>query len=134
MKNATLDQKSNGNGASNAKGTKNDVVKAATPSAEKKEAKETKLIPIVTPADRFAKANQFHKLQLRYEYLKTKEEELAGFTFGNDGMTSEIYLKHSNGEIKIGNPDIMKKVVDMCKKELDNLIDQAEEEVLNFNI
>ena len=57
------------------------------------------------------------------------------FDAGNDKTNAKIVLKNSAGfEFEVSNSNVIKKVRDAMETELNNLLAEAENEVLNFEI
>ncbi len=109
---------------------------AAKMDAQKPEPKpENKLTPLVTPSERFERAEQFSKLQKRFEFLKERKRELDNFNISHDGSASKIELSNpTGGHVVISNPEVMKEVLNLCSATIKQLLDRTESEVLEFEI
>lgn len=91
--------------------------------------------PIKTAQERILRKNQFVALAKRYEHLKEKDNELKTFHAGNDKTSAKIIFKNAQGfEFSIQNTNVIDKLTQAAKDELNVLLAEAENEVLTFEI
>jgi hypothetical protein len=91
--------------------------------------------PPRTAEDRINSLSAFEALTQRYRMLKDKEAELKKFHAGNDKTTAKIVFKNSQGfEFSIQNSNVIEKLTKSAQEELSILLNEAENEVLTFQI
>lgn len=115
----------------------NGASKVKTEAKAEKETpkKETPVIPIATPQDRFNKMEQFSNLRGKFERLRKLDHDLKNFKIGNDGLNSKIELVNGEGaRVTIAKPEVMERVLELCQQELNSSLQKAQEEVMNFEI
>jgi hypothetical protein len=104
------------------------------PEAKTEQRPAIKMLTMARASDRLGKFEQFQKLGERFEFLKEKDKELKSFTISQDGTVAKISLECQGAKVMISNSAIIEKVVEVCQKELDVLLDKTEKEVLEFVI
>lgn len=113
---------------------------AKTPIEEKKESLEKvmekfKPEPIKTAEERINRAKQFEALSTRYNALKEKENELKTFHAGNDKTNAKIVFKNAQGfSFEVQNSNVIDRLTKAAKEELSMLLNEAQNEVLTFEI
>lgn len=91
--------------------------------------------PFKSAEDRISRKNQFDALAKRYEQLKEKDNELKTFHAGNDKTSAKIIFKNAQGfEFNIQNSNVIDKLTKAAQEELKILLNEAENEVLTFEI
>lgn len=91
--------------------------------------------PFKSAEDRISRKNQFDALAKRYEQLKEKDNELKTFHAGNDKTSAKIIFKNAQGfEFNIQNSNVIDKLTKSAQEELKILLNEAENEVLTFEI
>lgn len=91
--------------------------------------------PFKSAQDRISRKNQFDALAKRYEQLKEKDNELRTFHAGNDKTNAKIVFKNAQGfEFEIRNSTVIQKLTTSAQEELTILLNEAENEVLTFEI
>lgn len=121
-----------------ANGTKT-VLPATEPKANTKtdnsKVDAKKLILETTAEKRLKNLENFQKVCGKFNFLKTKSDELNSYLLGRDGMREKIIIECSDGEdFEISNSAIIGKVLQLCQTELFELLEKAEKEVLNYQI
>jgi hypothetical protein len=97
--------------------------------------KEVKTIAMVSPSDRFARAEQFANLKMKYDNIKKLDNDLKNFKIGNDSVRSTIKLTNLTGaEILIGKPEVMEEVLTICQTHINRSLVATELEVLDFTV
>lgn len=123
------------------KATKVQVVKIANTQNEQKqglqEAKE-KLNTIVGPTTANQRIKNFdimEKLIDKYKFLKEKQDDLASFMVSRDGLKEKVIIYGENQmAFEINNTQIIEEILNICSDKLDNLVNESEETLINFNI
>jgi hypothetical protein len=88
-----------------------------------------------TAEERIQRIEHFEAVSKRFKLLKEKANELKMFDAGNDKTNAKIVLKNSSGfEFSVTNSNVIKKVRDAMESELNILLNEAESEILNFEI
>lgn len=88
-----------------------------------------------TAEERIGRIQHFEALSKRFKILKEKSNDLKMFDAGNDQTNAKIILKNSsNFEFSVSNSNVIKKVREAMETELNILLNEAENEVLNFEI
>lgn len=111
--------------------------KATPTKAEKPQEQkpEPKTVQLLTPSDRFAKAEQFMNLQSRYERLKGLSNNVKNFKLNDDNLNSKIKLVNGQGgEVTISHPDAIREVLQICESKLNTALAETELEVMSFNV
>jgi hypothetical protein len=111
--------------------------------AKEKEAKESvssfleahKPEPHKSAESRIEAMKQFEALSTRYNQLKDKSNELKTFQAGNDKLSAKVVFKNAQGfEFTVQNSNVIGKLIEAGEKELSILLNEAENEVLTFDI
>lgn len=114
--------------------------KKETPANEQKEAVNAlieKFKPKTPPTaeERIQRIEHFEAVSKRFKQLKEKANDLKMFDAGNDKTNAKIVLKNSSGfEFSVTNSNVIKKVRDAMEAELNILLNEAESEILTFEI
>ena len=88
-----------------------------------------------TAEQRIERVKQFEALSVRYGALKEKDNELKTFHAGNDKTSAKIIFKNAQGfEFTIQNSNVIEKLIEAGKQELLILLNEAENEVVTFEI
>ena len=91
--------------------------------------------PIKTAEERINRAKQFEALSTRYNALKEKENELKTFHAGNDKTNAKIVFKNAQGfTFEVQNSNVIDRLTKAAKEELSILLNEAQNEVLTFEI
>lgn len=91
--------------------------------------------PILTPELRIERVEQFTALSTRYHALKEKSRDLKTFKAGNDKLSSKIIFQNAQGfKFEVQNPTVIGKLTEEADRELDILLNEAQNEVLTFEI
>lgn len=91
--------------------------------------------PIKTAEERINRAKQFEALSTRYNTLKEKENELKTFHAGNDKTNAKIVFKNAQGfTFEVQNSNVIDRLTKAAKEELSILLNEAQNEVLTFEI
>lgn len=91
--------------------------------------------PIKTAEERINRAKQFEALSTRYNALKEKENELKTFHAGNDKTNAKIVFKNAQGfSFEVQNSNVIDRLTKAAKEELSILLNEAQNEVLTFEI
>lgn len=117
------------------------IVKPAEPTQAEKITATEKLIEKFKPEapktaeERIQGIAHFEAISKRYSHLKEKANDLKMFDAGNDKINAKIILKNQSGfEFDCSNSNVIKKVRDAMEIELNILLNEAENEVLTFEI
>lgn len=97
----------------------------------------SKVDEILNPSatQRIKKLENFQLLAKKHVFLTNKKDELDKFIISSDGTKEKITLKNAEGyEFTVSNSQVVEKVVDVMKSQLDTFIQRSEKEVLQFNI
>lgn len=102
----------------------------------KEEKPEAKTVSMITPSDRFQKAEQFFILKKKYERLKEMDASLKKFKLNDDQMNSRIKVVNgANDDFTINQPpDAIAEVIQICESKLSKALAETEMEVLNFHV
>jgi hypothetical protein len=91
--------------------------------------------PHKSAESRIERMKQFEALSNRYGVLKSKDNELRTFEAGNDKLSAKVVFKNAQGfEFVVNNSNVIEKLIEAGKKELSILLNEAENEVLTFDI
>lgn len=91
--------------------------------------------PILTAEARIEKMKQFEALSNRFGSLKIKANDLKTFKAGNDKMNAKIVFQNAQGfNFEVQNSNVIQKLVESAELELSILLNEAENEVLTFEI
>jgi hypothetical protein len=89
----------------------------------------------LTAEQRIERIKQFEALSQRFKILKEKDNDLKMFTAGNDKTNAKIVFKNNLGfEFIIQNTNVIEKLIEAGKMELSILLNEAENEILTFEI
>lgn len=115
--------------------------KEVNQATEEKKAEVLKTIekfkpePILTAELRIERMKQFEALSTRFNALKEKSNELKTFKAGNDKMNAKITFKNAQGfNLEVQNSTVIQKLVEAAENELSILLNEAENEVITFEI
>jgi hypothetical protein len=90
----------------------------------------------VTAEDRIEKAMNFAILTARFDQLNTKKKELEKFTLASDGLTGltlDVRNK-TNLAFTISNANVIAELLKCAQVKVNELVAQAENDVLTFEI
>jgi hypothetical protein len=88
-----------------------------------------------TAEERIQRILHFDAVSKRFIHLKEKSNDLKMFDAGNDKINAKIILQNQAGfKFEVSNSNVIKKVRDAMENELNILLNEAENEVLNFEI
>jgi len=88
-----------------------------------------------TAEERILNSEHFEAHKTRFKYLKEKSNDLKMFKAGNDKTDAKISLKNSSGfSFEVRNSNVIDKVLATMEAELNILLNESENEVLNFVI
>jgi len=114
------------------------IVKTAT---EEKKATLEKVMekfkpePPKTAEDRINRVKQFEALSTRYSTLKEKDNELKTFHAGNDKTSAKIIFQNAQGfKFEVQNSNVIERLTKAAQEELSILLNEANNEVLTFEI
>ena len=116
---------------------KNEVKTATVEQKEEilKSIEKFKPEPILSAEQRIERVKQFEALSVRYGALKEKDNELKTFHADNDKTSAKIIFKNAQGfEFTIQNSNVIEKLIEAGKQELNILLKEAENEVVTFEI
>lgn len=121
------------------KATSKEILNTVKEEAKKetiiKQIEKFKPEPFKSAQDRILRKNQFDELAKRYEKLKEKDNELKMFHAGNDKTHAKIIFTNSqNFEFSIQNSNVIERLIKAAQEELTILLNEAENEVLTFEI
>lgn len=89
----------------------------------------------VTADDRIKNAENFGILTKKYQFLKTKNEDLQSFKISSDGTKEHLKLENAAGfTFTVSNSNVMQKVVGLLQTELSGLLSATEKEVKEFEV
>ena len=84
---------------------------------------------------RLKKLEQFQVLAGKFQFLKTKEDELNKFILSSDGTKEKISLSNASGfKFEVSNSQTIEKVLKLIQEDLSLFIGKAETEVKAFII
>ena len=94
------------------------------------------LTKTTTAQERIEKAEQFDILAGRFDYLKTKKADLEKFVLKNDGLSGcrLSVISNAGAQFEVQNTTIIGELLTLCNVKLNGLLNEAENEVLNFKI
>lgn len=88
-----------------------------------------------TAQERIEKAEQFDILAGRFDYLKTKKQDLEKFVLKNDGLSGcRLSVVSGSAQFDVQNTNIISELLTLCNVKLNALLNEAENEILNFKI
>ena len=90
----------------------------------------------VTAEDRIEKAMNFAILTARFDQLNIKKKELEKFTLASDGLTGltlDVRNK-TNLAFTISNANVIGELLKCAQVKVNELVEQAENDVLTFEI
>lgn len=91
--------------------------------------------PIKTAEGRIEAVKQFDALSNRYKILRQKSNDLKTFKAGNDKMNARIIFENAQGfKLEVQNSSVIEKLTKVAEEELTILTNEAENEVLTFDI
>lgn len=100
------------------------------------QSKEVVKLPIVPTAEhRLKMVEQLRILGDKFNFLKTKEDELNKFVLSSDGTKEKITLSNASGfKFEVSNSQTIEKVLKVIQDDLNVFTERANEEILNFKI
>ena len=108
-----------------------------TAQVAKVESATAKVKEILNPSadGRIKKLENFQLLANRYSFLKRKQDELERFILSSDGTKEKVILSNASGfSIEVSNTQVIEKVQELIKAELDTFVKASEKEIVNFQI
>lgn len=111
--------------------------KNGAPKTEAPQKASLKIDDVLNPTaeSRLKRLDNFKILAERHKFLTAKNDELQKFIVSSDGTKDRITLKNAQGfELEVSNTNVVDKVVQVVKEELQKITDASETEVLNFHI
>ncbi|MFB9055074.1 hypothetical protein ACFFVB_18480 [Formosa undariae] len=88
-----------------------------------------------TAESRIKRAENFKILADKFKFLNDKNDDLQKFIVSSDGTKEKIVLENAQGfKFEVSNSNVIEKVLDVVKSELQNITNEAEKEVLTFQI
>jgi hypothetical protein len=91
--------------------------------------------PPKSAESRIERMKQFEALSNRYGALKEKSNEFKTFQAGNDKLSAKVVFKNAQGfDFTVQNSNVIGKLLEAGEKELLILLNEAENEVLTFEI
>jgi hypothetical protein len=91
--------------------------------------------PIKTAEGRIERMKHFEALSKRFATLKEKSNDLKTFEAGNDKTNAMITFHNQQGfKFEVQNSNVIKKLIEAAQNELSILLNEAENEVLTFEI
>lgn len=88
-----------------------------------------------TAEERILLSKEFEALSTRYSALKEKDQDLKTFRAGNDKTNAKIIFKNSLGfEFEVRNSNIVNRLTEEAQKELKILLDEANNEIMTFQM
>lgn len=112
-----------------AQGAKNGKV-----ATVKKAVSEVKSILNPTANQRIKKLENFEKLASKYKKLEAKKDELESFNIAVDDLNEKMILKSGGATFEIGNSQVIAELKQVIEKKLSSLLQDAEKEIVNFQI
>lgn len=120
---------------------KKETLKVENPKQDKKttfEDKKKELEKILNPMtaeQRIKNADNFRKLAQRHQFLREKQDDLASYLVGRDGLKEKVIIQCDGcRDFEISNSHIIEEILNICNDKLENLIKTSESEILTFNI
>lgn len=91
--------------------------------------------PFKTAEERINLKNQFDELAKRYEQLKVKFQDFKQFKAGDDKVNAKVTFKNALGyEFIVNNSNVIEVLKKAALDELQILLNEAENEVLTFEM
>lgn len=89
----------------------------------------------LTAEGRIQRVKQFDAISKRFNLLNEKTNDLKMFDAGNDKIDTKIILKNGAGfQFEVTNSFVIKKIRDVMEQELNILLNEAENEVVTFEM
>ncbi|MHA3046482.1 hypothetical protein JSO59_003835 [Riemerella anatipestifer] len=71
----------------------------------------------------------------KHKLLKLKRDSLNAFMVSRDGLKEKLFIMNDNEEsFEISNGTIISELLDVCSKKLDDMLQESEIQILNFQI
>ena len=116
--------------------TTEELKKPIISETEKNKAAE-QIIKILHPTaeQRLKSLEQFQILGEKFNFLKSKQDELEKFTLSSDGTKEKISLSNASGfRFEVTNSQTIEKVLEVISADLKIFTERANKEVLSFEI
>lgn len=105
------------------------------PTFEERKKELDKILNPTSAEQRIKNADNFRKLAQRHQFLKEKQDDLASYLVGRDGLKEKVIIQCDGcKDFEISNSLIIEEILNICNEKLENLIKTSESEVLTFNI
>lgn len=116
----------------------NHVIAQPTKATEEEKKAALELINDLKPKtaeDKIKSSERFNIISEKYKKLKVKHDELLLFKAGNDKTKTKITFTNDTGfHFEIQNTNVIEKLTNCATDELNNLLADAEKEVINFQL
>ena len=106
-------------------------------SQEEKNKASEEIIKMLHPTaeQRLKSLEQFQILGEKFNFLKSKQDELDKFTLSSDGTKEKISLSNASGfKFEVTNSQTIEKVLEVISADLKIFTEKANKEVLSFAI
>ena len=99
---------------------------------------KAQLTSILGPTSAIQRIKSFdilEKLIEKYKFLKEKQDDLSSFMVSRDGLKEKLIIKGENDKVfEINNTIIIEEILNLCYSKLDNMVNESETTIVNFQI
>ena len=102
---------------------------------QEKKKELNKILSPISADGRLKNLEHFQKLAEKYNFLKGKNDDLTSFMIGRDGMRDKIIIMNDTHQvIEISNSEVIEEVLKVCEIKLGTLLNESEQQIINFSI
>ncbi|AFR35909.1 hypothetical protein [Riemerella anatipestifer] len=95
----------------------------------------SKILSVQSAEQRIKNLDIIQKMAEKHKFLKLKRDSLNAFMVSRDGLKEKLFIMNDNGEsFEISNGTIISELLDVCSKKLDDMLQESEMQILNFQI
>ncbi|MDY3362641.1 hypothetical protein PG623_01360 [Riemerella anatipestifer] len=95
----------------------------------------SKILSVQSAEQRIKNLDIIQKMAEKHKFLKLKRDSLNAFMVSRDGLNEKLFIMNDNEEsFEISNGTIISELLDVCSKKLDDMLQESEIQILNFQI
>ncbi|MCO4303228.1 hypothetical protein [Riemerella anatipestifer] len=95
----------------------------------------SKILSVQSAEQRIKNLDIIQKMAEKHKFLKLKRDSLNAFMVSRDGLKEKLFIMNDNEEsFEISNGTIISELLDVCSKKLDDMLQESEIQILNFQI
>ncbi|WP_018676134.1 hypothetical protein [Riemerella columbina] len=95
----------------------------------------SKILSVKSADQRIKNLDIIQKMADKHKFLKQKRDALSSFMVSRDGLREKLFVMNDNEEsFEISNGTIISELLDICSQKLDEMLEESETQILNFQI